>query len=69
MEMQIKNSPAEDELQQELQGTTVTKTTSSWKAFAQNTKPTKIWVEPREVLRYYNRTPCEQRFEYNANTM
>ena len=36
MEMQIKNSPAEDELQQELQGTTVTKTTSSWKAFAQN---------------------------------
>ena len=48
LQMKTKNSPAEDEPQQELWGTTVTKTTSTWKAFAQN-----------QQERYDTRTECQ----------
>ena len=48
-----KNSPAEDEPQRELRGTTVTKTTSTGKTFAHNQEKT---------LRYSNRKPSQPKF-------
>ena len=51
-----KNSPAEDEPQQYLRGTTVTKTTSTGKTFAHNQEKT---------LRYSNRKPSQPKFGQN----
>jgi len=51
-----KNSPAEDEPQHELRGTTVTKTTSTGKTFAHNQE---------KRLRYSNRKPSQPKFGQN----